>query len=188
MIRSNIIPELRAQHFREQLGYARVREADNPIEKRSLVEVGAGSVTVDRLEWLADPRGALVEVARVSDVGDIAQVYVSATSPGVVKGWHLHARQTDRFFVLRGRILLATCDLLAPSHEIRELVVDAERSPLRVTIHPGVAHGWMALGSDESWVLNLVSREYDGTDEFRRAAHEGPSPIKPYDWQQKRDG
>jgi hypothetical protein len=46
----------------------------------------------------------------------------------------------------------------------------------------------MALGSEEAWVMNAVSHEYDGMDEYRREAHSGPFEGVPYDWRRSRDG
>lgn len=95
-------------------------------------------VRVVQLRWNVDARGGLVEVhreswARLFDacgvVGEDAatehvdaadpeaaraptrQVYLSATEPGAVKGWHLHLRQTDRFVCVRGRVRLVLVDL-----------------------------------------------------------------------------
>lgn len=141
-----------------------------------------------RCDWKLDARGGLVEVARASKVGNIAQVYISATAPGVVKAWHLHNEQTDRFFVVRGRVLVCTHDVLDPRADTVEWVLDAALGPIRVSIAPGFAHGWMALGNEEAWVMNCVSHEYDGTDEYRRPADAGPTPAHEYDWHRRRDG
>lgn len=95
-------------------------------------------VRVVPLCWHVDARGGLVEVHRESwarlfdacgvggedaatehvDAADpeaarapARQVYLSATEPGAVKGWHLHLRQTDRFVCVRGRVRLVLVDL-----------------------------------------------------------------------------
>lgn len=170
-------------------------------------------IEVRRLRWHSDKRGSLVEAHRASwhgciaaengtpTPGEVAQVYISTTAEGVVKGWHLHARQTDRFTVLRGSIVLALYDVREHLEAIRradphgmpkvhEVVLHAERSSSQVTVPPGWAHGWMALpGYGEAAVLNAVSMEYDGTDEWRRDAHAGPAGgAWPYDWRRNRDG
>jgi hypothetical protein len=47
----------------------------------------------------------------------------------------------------------------------------------------------MALpGYGEAVVLNAVSVEYDGTDEWRRDAHAGPFRGVEYLWRRSRDG
>jgi dTDP-4-dehydrorhamnose 3,5-epimerase-like enzyme len=144
----------------------------------------------------ADARGGLVELWRRSwnagtpnDGDGVAQAYLSITEPNVVKGWHAHAVQTDRFVVVQGRILLATFEIVddGAHGRIVERVLDASRSE-RVDVPPLVAHGWIALGTEQAVVLNLVSHEYSGTDEWRRPANEGPTVFKQYEWRRNRDG
>lgn len=119
------------------------------------------------------------------------QVYISATTRGVVKGWHLHQIQSDRFFLLSGRALLVTCDLRAIASEespgpFVETMLDP-RDPISVEVLPGVAHGWIAL--DDCAILNCVSHEYQGDDEFRTDPHGPVTPGGPtYNWFRRRDG
>lgn len=170
----------------------------------------ASPVEVRPLRWHVDARGALVELHRRSwhrdmrpegarpTQGEVGQVYVSTTAEGVVKGWHLHARQTDRFTVLRGSVLLAVFDVMAaaeaskagePPPPVHEVVLHPERNAAQVVVPPGWAHGWMALpGYGEALMLNAVSHEYDGTDEWRRDAHAGPWLGQQYEWRRSRDG
>ena len=146
------------------------------------------SVSVFPVTWHLDTRGGLAEMHRHSEAGPARQVYVSSTLPNVVKAWHLHKVQTDRFTCVRGRVLLCVCDLTAERPEVHEIIMDAVTSPVLVTIPPLVAHGWMNIGNEESWILNCVSHEYTGADEFRRAANSGPVHGIPYNWRQSRDG
>ena len=147
------------------------------------------SQVVTKGKWHLDNRGSLMEVYRAGWYGDnagpIQQVYVSTTEPGVVKAWHLHLKQTDRFVCVRGKVLVATC---RKGQAVETIVLDAERGPTFVHIPPGVAHGWKALGGQESWILNLCSHEYDGTDEFRRGAHQGPWEDVEFYWNKNVDG
>lgn len=167
------------------------------------------------LVWHADSRGALTELFRESweggrgvpsrpdgydpamDLGCARQVYLSETEPGLVKGFHVHRVQWDRFVCLRGRVLVVLADAREGSptrFNVWETVLDPDRAHRCLVIPPGVLHGWMALpGSGRSAVLNCVSREYSppGTpacDEFRQGAHE---PLWPggdaYDWHRRRD-
>lgn len=201
----------------QQAGFAQWATSPQPHphpQARTLggTEPGAASpAQVRPLRWHVDARGALVELHRRSwhgytttengtpTPGEVAQVYVSTTAEGVVKGWHLHARQSDRFTVLRGAVLLALYDVrLHAQHLLRgspmlppvhELVMHPERNAAQVVVPPGWAHGWMALpGYGEALVLNAVSHEYDGTDEWRRDAHAGPCVGKDYEWKRNRDG
>jgi dTDP-4-dehydrorhamnose 3,5-epimerase len=182
-----------------RLGYVGIHATPLQIPLPQVRQVGSCQ-TVD-LNWLVDPRGALMEVHRESwhtyagravNFGTVAQVYVSVTRPGVVKGWHAHTRQTDRFVVVRGAVTVSLCDLTLPADArmVHEVTLDCTRGPRQLVIPPGVAHGWKALEhhDGEAWVLNCCSHEYDGTDEFRRPAWDGPTNDLAYDWNQCRDG
>lgn len=118
--------------------------------------------------------------------------------------------QTDRFVLLRGRIRVGLVDLrdyngsgTAASgnvcHPARyaaaagvpsaEVELDAGLGFSRLDIPPGVAHGWIALGSEDAHVLNIVSRAYDGVMERRCDPHGPVAPGLPaWDWRARRDG
>lgn len=68
---------------------------------------------------IADERGWLCEVVRQSGVGEIAQVYVTTCVPGVVKGWHRHALQTDRLCCVHGMARVVTCE---PTPDLEESI------------------------------------------------------------------
>jgi dTDP-4-dehydrorhamnose 3,5-epimerase len=177
-----------------RLGYRQLYEEPDP-------NAGHSPAVKERI-WLLnqhlDPRGSLVELWRQSweiggptaaaAKGTVRQAYVSETMPGVVKAWHLHLRQVDRFVCIAGRVLVAMVDLRGDEiPEVEEYVLDWRR-PYRLDVPPGFAHGWMALGNEPARILNLCSQEYDGLDELRRPAHEGPCIGAFYDWHQNRDG
>jgi dTDP-4-dehydrorhamnose 3,5-epimerase len=110
----------------------------------------------------ADDRGAFRELWRGSTIGPIhpadagradgdqptfVQANLSTSSPGVVRGLHLHRRQLDRWVIGSGRAFVALVDvrpmLAGGSAPIVETsVLDADDW---VQIPAGVAHGFMAL-------------------------------------------
>lgn len=194
--------QFNADYFQE-LGYT--QHHGDPLSI-PLPQIGRGGVVLDpmrpdsaRLHWHNDERGSLIELYRQSweverdrletdQYGLIRQAYISTTRPGVVKGWHLHMMQTDRFVCLRGKIMLALCPLITPYKKVECVTLDAQRGPGLYTVPPGVAHGWKSIGQEEAWVLNLCSHEYDGTDEWRRPAHSGPSNNLTFNWNKEVDG
>lgn len=164
------------------------------------------------LRWHADTRGALTELFRESweggrqssfeadgernALGAARQVYLSETEPGVVKGFHVHRIQWDRFACLRGRVLVVLADGREDSptrYNVWETVLDPDRAHRCLVIPPGVLHGWMAMpGHGRSAVLNCVSREYSppgspACDEYRHPAHAPLFGGDPYDWHRRRD-
>jgi dTDP-4-dehydrorhamnose 3,5-epimerase len=95
------------------------------------------------------------------------QANLSTSSPGTLRGLHVHRRQLDHWIVASGRAFVALVDLrpaLAggdgrPAIETRTLVADDT-----VTIPAGVAHGFLALEPLE--LVYFVTNAYDGSDEL----------------------
>ena len=119
------------------------------------------------VERHADDRGSFRELWRSSRLPEpFVQVNLSTSSPGVLRGLHLHRRQVDHWVVASGRAFVALVDArplldgtgARPVVETLELAADGS-----VTIPPGVAHGFLALEALE--LVYLVSNEYDGSDE-----------------------
>jgi dTDP-4-dehydrorhamnose 3,5-epimerase len=141
-----------------------------------------GGVTLRALHVNRDPRGTLTELLR-SDWPDIfgpempfAQVYLSTTGPGVARDedrWHVHQHQTDRFYCVAGRIVVAIADARAGSATrgrimLVELTADHDApASLMVTIPPGTLHGFVVTSEQPASLLNFPNRLYDPSDEGR---------------------
>lgn len=143
-------------------------------------------VVIRPLQWHNDQRGSLSELVRADDpelmVAPIGQVYVTTLYPGVVKGWHLHARQWDRMVCLVGRVLLGLVDGRehSPTRGAQLRVVLGDRNHALVLVPPGVYHGLKNIGTNEAMVVNTVSAPYDpvSPDEVRVAPH----GVLDFDW------
>ncbi len=63
-------------------------------------------VKVRKLRLIPDERGFLMEMMRKDweEFEGFGQVYVTAVYPGVVKAWHYHRVQEDRFTCVRGMV------------------------------------------------------------------------------------
>jgi dTDP-4-dehydrorhamnose 3,5-epimerase-like enzyme len=139
-------------------------------------------VTIRALTVNRDPRGTLTELLR-ADWSDLfgpempfAQVYTSTTGSGVARDedrWHVHQHQTDRFYCLAGRIVVAIADARAGSATngqimLVELAAESDApAPLVVTIPPGTLHGFVVTSDGPASLLNFPNRLYDPTDEGR---------------------
>ena len=127
-------------------------------------------------------------VAHVDDRGDVIELwstaweefkngiilpakhsYQSATDPGVVKCWHLHAIHTDQFTVTRGKLQVSLVDVRkdSPTFGHANTIVMGIEKPRFMKIPPGIMHGWKALGTTESIVVNFQSHPYDPEDEYK---------------------
>lgn len=139
-------------------------------------------VVVHGLKTNRDPRGTLTELLRVDwlDVyGDempFKQVYTSTTSPGVARDidkWHIHQHQTDRFYCVAGRIVVAVAD--PREHSVsrgRVMLVelaaqDDGPAPMLVTIPPRTLHGFVVTSDGPATLLNFPNQLYDPSDEGR---------------------
>ena len=118
----------------------------------------------------ADDGGSLTELLRL-DGGQspiftgftIRQINYSEVEPGVIKAFHLHARQTDVWYVPPSdRCLMILLDVRAGSKTegvSQRLVLGAGASRL-VRIPPGVAHGVRNLGSATARLIYFVDLHF----------------------------
>jgi dTDP-4-dehydrorhamnose 3,5-epimerase len=145
-------------------------------------------VKVKNLKVIPDERGRLMEILRCDDEMFIkfGQVYMSATYPGVVKGWHIHQVQVDNIACIRGMIKLVLYDAREGSKTkglISELYI-GEHKPTLVQVPNGVFHGWKCISKEEALVINCVTEpyHYDKPDQDNLPPHGGDVP---YDWNRK---
>jgi dTDP-4-dehydrorhamnose 3,5-epimerase len=128
------------------------------------------------LNPLVDDRGDVIELWSTAwqefqdgTVFPAKHVYQSATDPGVVKCWHLHESHTDQFTVTRGKLQVCLVDLREESSTFGQAnsVILGMQRPRFLRIPPGVMHGWKALGTVESIVVNFQTEPYDAKDEYK---------------------
>jgi dTDP-4-dehydrorhamnose 3,5-epimerase len=145
-------------------------------------------VKMKPLRVVPDERGRLMEILRRDDefFTGFGQVYLSTVFPGVVKAWHYHNNQEDRFTCVRGMVKAALYDDRegSPSRGMVNEFYVGEHNPCLIVIPPGIYHGWKCVSECEAYVINVPSKPYnrDNPDEFRTDAHD---PRIPYDWTRK---
>jgi len=147
-------------------------------------------VQLKELKVIPDERGRLMEILRSDDelFDRFGQVYMTTAYPGVVKAWHYHKIQDDRFAVVKGMMKLVLFDDREESPtrgEVNEFFL-GEYNPLLVRIPRGVYHGFKGIGEEEAIVINIPTEPYnrEKPDEYRLDPHENDIP---YDWG-RRDG
>jgi dTDP-4-dehydrorhamnose 3,5-epimerase len=137
-----------------------------------MTEGSIPGVTVATLKRFPDARGSFAEAWRASGGAGGGpfpgvQANLSSSGAGVLRGLHLHQRQSDLWIVLSGLAFVALVD-------VRPMLEDAAARPgiqtatlgrdETVTIPPLVAHGFLAIEPLE--LLYIVTNEYDGEDEL----------------------
>lgn len=128
-------------------------------------------VVIHPLTAHVDERGYLMELLHETDpfFRHFAQVYVSKSYPGVIRGWHWHEKQTDIWVVVGGNIRAGLHDRRPESPTAGETrsVFLGEDNRVALVIPPGVAHGFKAYGDRPALLLNFTDRPYDPADEMR---------------------
>ncbi|MFA6221911.1 MAG: dTDP-4-dehydrorhamnose 3,5-epimerase family protein [Desulfomonilaceae bacterium] len=145
-------------------------------------------VVIQPLKVVPDERGRLMEIMRNDDpfFSGFGQVYLSTVYPGVVKAWHYHRIQDDRFTCVRGMVKAVLYDDREGSETRGALNVlyAGEYNPVLIVIPAGVFHGWKCVSDYEAYVINIPSEPYNRADpdEFRVDPH---GDVIPYDWTRK---
>jgi len=161
-------------------------DKEQRVNKRIIV-----GVEIKELKLIPDSRGFLMEFLRNDDDvfynADLpfGQAYVTTCYPGVVKGWHAHRHQHDRFGCIYGMAKLVLYDdrRESPTYKVINEFVVGHLRPRLIVIPPGVQHGFAAVGDQTAVMLNIPTRvyNYDVPDEERLDPHDS---YIPYNWKQ----
>jgi len=151
----------------------------DPSDPSSLIV----DVVVRQLAVNRDPRGILVETLKVSwedcyDAAEwpFAQTYYSVTEPWVARDedqWHVHERQSDRFVVPTGNVVVGLYDPREGSPTFGRVNLlrlgqrNGDDGQILVLIPPRVYHGFLVLGPESALLMNYPTRLYDRDDEGR---------------------
>ena len=127
-------------------------------------------VRVVELTRHADDGGSMTELARLTDgraAGldgfTVRQVNYSEMAPGAIKAFHLHARQTDVWYVPPSdRMLVVLLDVRKGSRTegARQRVMLGHGASRLLLIPPGVAHGVRNLGETTGRLVYLVDLHF----------------------------
>jgi dTDP-4-dehydrorhamnose 3,5-epimerase len=88
--------------------------------------------------------------------------YFSCTKPGVARGPHEHADQTDGFIFFDGDYDLHLWENRDGEPENYEVIRVGKGNPVFVTVPPGVVHAYRNVGESDAFVINVPDRLYAG--------------------------
>jgi dTDP-4-dehydrorhamnose 3,5-epimerase len=142
--------------------------ADEPTVDTAgrLLDTGIEGVVYGRAVSNVDHRGSLTEVVNF-DHGfwdePIVYSYVITVSPGRIKGWGMHRKQADRYFVCLGNIRVVLFDgrVKSPTHGKFAEFHFSDASRGRLLIPPGVWHADQNWGDTEAVIINFPTRPYN---------------------------
>ena len=143
-------------------------------------------VLVVLLRQIPDERGKIMHMLRADadHFEKFGEVYFSVAYPGVIKGWHLHTKQTQNYAVVSGMIKLVLYDSREDSltrGELMELFIGEDNYCL-VKIPPGVTNGYKTYGTGPAILANCATEPHQ-PDEMQRI--DPFSEEIPYDWELK---
>ena len=107
-----------------------------------------------------DERGRLTEIFRATDdAHGFGQAYITTCAAGVVKAWHRHREQWDRWYCVAGAAKVGIWD---NDKRQGQTIILAADHPQLLIIPAGLFHGFTPChGHREAVILNLPSRQYD---------------------------
>jgi dTDP-4-dehydrorhamnose 3,5-epimerase len=148
-------------------------------------------VRIVRVAGYHDQRGSLLPFLDFESPfwsEPVVHGYVFTIRPGRIKGWGMHKRQADRYFVLSGNLRVVLWDGREDSPDkgsFCEFFFTAGSSGL-LYIPPGVWHASQNWGRTLGRIVNLPTVRFDtgDPDKYRLDPHGGAIP---FDWQ-LRDG
>jgi dTDP-4-dehydrorhamnose 3,5-epimerase len=148
------------------------------------LSTGIEGVIYSRAVSHVDHRGSLTEAVNFDDPfwdEPIVYSYCFTIRPGRIKGWGMHRRQADRYFLTTGcvRVVLYDGRLESPTHQrFAEFhLTDASRA--RLLIPPGVWHADQNWGESEAVLMNFPTRPFDreNPDKYRIDPASGQIPF-----------
>lgn len=138
------------------------------------------------LKQIPDERGKIMHMLRRDDphFEKFGEIYFSMAYPGIIKGWHLHTKQTQFYAVISGMIKLVVYDGRKDSltkGELMEIFTGEDNYQL-IRIPVGVVNGYKVIGINPAIVANCCTEPHDPAEMVRYDPL--GSHIK-YDWSLK---
>lgn len=128
-------------------------------------------VKVIPLKQIPDERGKIMHMLKCTDphFEKFGEVYFSVAYPGVIKGWHLHTKQTQFYAVISGMVKLVLFDERKGSKTKGELmeIFTGEDNYQLVRIPVGVVNGYKTIGVKPAIVANCATEPHEPNEMLR---------------------
>ena len=109
--------------------------------------------------------GFLVEVLRADEelFTKFGQSTMTVAYPGTIKGFHVHQKQDDLWFVATGKVLIVLHDLRpdSPTYKQTDTMYAGEDDYKLVSIPTNVAHGYKVLSEKPAILFYHTTEPYD---------------------------
>lgn len=116
-------------------------------------------------------------------------IYVFTVRPGIVKGWGLHKKHDDRYFLISGEMQLVLYDVGPDSPTCGKVstILMSEKDRRLINIPAFVWHADHNIGTTDAVVVNMPTRLYDHADpdKYRLPVD---TPLIPYSFDRPKGG
>ena len=148
------------------------------------VTEGIDGVVYSRVVSHIDHRGSLTEVINFDNPfwdEPVVYSYLVTIAAGRIKGWGMHRKQADRYFLATGslRVILHDGRVRSPTYGAFDQFYLTDSSRALLLIPPGVWHADQNFGDTDVSLINFPTRPYDhgDPDKHRIDPHSGLIPF-----------
>ena len=118
-----------------------------------------------------DDRGFFREIFKenIFNKKKFKQISHSFIKKNIIKGWHLHYKQSQWNYLLKGKIRVFLFDTRPRSKTFKNydiLNINTKKDSLVYFFPPGVAHGYITLSS-ENHMIYATSGVYSSNEEYK---------------------
>jgi dTDP-4-dehydrorhamnose 3,5-epimerase-like enzyme len=125
-------------------------------------------IETKKLKVFANEQGYLFETLRIDDEifkGKFGQNLVSVVYPGIIKGLHLHEKQTDYTCCIKGNLKYIAAKQNSDGTSTIQQMVIGEKNPIMIMCPPGIWHGYTPVGNQEAVILHTMDITYNPSDD-----------------------
>lgn len=142
-------------------------------------------VIVQSKRIIPDERGSIRHMLKKTDAEftEFGEVYFSTAYLNVIKGWHLHTKQTQNYLVVKGMIKLVLLDCRDNSSTFKKLEEHflGDLNYSLIQIPPGVANGYKVIGNSEAIICNCSDLPHEPGEMIRYSPFD--KNFSNYDWE-----
>ena len=128
-------------------------------------------IVIKSIKSHKDKRGFFIEIFKLSDKytnKKFKQISHSKIKKGVVKGWHIHKKQYQWNYLLKGSINVYLKDLRRNSKTFNKMINFklSDNKPVIYYFPPYIAHAYIATGKENHMIYG-TSGEYNPYEEYK---------------------
>lgn len=93
---------------------------------------------------------------------NINEIYCSTIKPKKIKAWRLHKKITNKFVLLRGKVIL----IAHKNNKYQKILISKKKFGFFI-IKPNTWYGFKCISNEESLILNLINKKFKENEILR---------------------